>query len=214
MTTAEAAKPNTDAAKTEQLIADVKTEEVKTEEAKTEVKTEEKTEAPAKAEASADGKTEIKLKLPEGSLLDAKAVEDVSAFAKANGLAPEKAQALLERESKLVATKAEEQTSQWNKITSGWIDVAKADKEIGGESFGKNVELAKRVIEKFATAEFKKELVDSGYGNYPELIRFVHRIGKAMSADTWVQAGAVPPPQKSAAEVFYGPDKKEENAGQ
>jgi hypothetical protein len=131
MSTATEAKANTDAENAGTLITDGEvTPAAGSVDGNSAVKTEDK--APAKAEASADGKTEVTLKLPEGSLLDAKAVEEISAFAKAQGLTPEKAQALLERESKLVATKADEQKSQWDKVTVGWVDEAKADKEIGG----------------------------------------------------------------------------------
>jgi hypothetical protein len=171
----------------------------------------EKAAAEKPAEKKADEKpTEIILKLPEGSKLNAKHVDEIAAFAKERGLSQEAAQAVLERESKLASDAEKAQAEHMTTITNEWYESAKADKEIGGEAFPKHAELAKRVVEKFGSKEFKDELSRTGLGNHPELVRVFVRIGKAMSDDQFVQPGSAQSSEKKdLATKFYGSDKKE-----
>ena len=149
------------------------------------------------------------LKLPEGSKLDASHLERIAADAKARGLSQEDAQAEVERNSKAQEAFAKQQDEQVKVYLEKLATEAKADKEIGGEAFVKNSELAKRVVDRFGTEEFKKALNDSGLGNHPELIRVFHRIGKIMSEDQLVLPGTQQKSEKKpAAEVLYGETTK------
>lgn len=145
------------------------------------------------------------IKLPEGSQLPEGQLERTVAFAKAQGLSKEAAQSMLDQQNELLASNAESQKEAWTKETEAWVKVAKEDKETGGEEFGKNAELAKRVIDRFGTKELKEGLTATGFGNHPELFRFVTRIGKAMSDDKLVVPGAQTPAEtKDMADLFYG----------
>ena len=143
------------------------------------------------------------LKLPKDSLLDPVELENVSKYAKANGLTNEEAQDILEGESARMATHVDSQKEKWS---TEW----KNDEEIGGADFQKNVELAKRVVDRFGDESLKSDLNRFGYGNHPGLGRMLVKLGKAMSEDQLVMPGAVPAgaEKKSTAEVFY-PSKKE-----
>ena len=151
------------------------------------------------------------LKLPEGSLLSAEAIERSAAFAKEHGLSNEAAQAALDRESNALSSYAESQKESWNKETVAWLETSKADKELGGEEFGKNAELAKRVVTRYGTEEFAKGLTETGFGNHPELFRFVLRVGKAMGDDQLVLPGSQAAAEtKDMADLFYGGTKPKE----
>jgi len=152
----------------------------------------------------------IELKLPEGSLLEAGAVERVKTLAKERGLSQEQAQELLDREHQVLASYAEGQKATLTKTMNAWVEELKGDKEVGGEKFKESSELAKRVIRRFGTEAFLKDLNESGFGNHPELVRTFVRIGKAMSADSWVTPGAMPAPKKSLAEALYGSETSKE----
>lgn len=167
------------------------------------VKTDAKTayEAENKARADAEAKNVVPekydLKKPEGSLLSDEHITGIAEFAKAQGLTNEKAQALLNRESQLQTEAREavvtEQAAQMTKLQEGWITTASNDKEYGGAEFAKNAELAKRVLVKFGTPEFNAILEDpkqGRFGNHPELLRVLVRIGKAMSEDQFISPGA------------------------
>lgn len=138
------------------------------------------------------------LKLPEGSILDAKAMERIAAISKAQGLTNEMAQTLLENENKAVASYVDEQSK-------AWIVEAKNDKEIGGDGFTQNVALAQRVVERFGSDALKAELNRFGYGNHPELVRLFSRVGRAMSEDQLVRPGSqAGGGKRSMEDIFYG----------
>ncbi len=140
------------------------------------------------------------LKLPENSLLDATHVGKIAALAKANGLTNEQAQGYLEAESEAVATYVEQRKEAWK-------SEAIADPEIGGDAAKQNVELAHRVLERYATPKLKEELNKTGYGNHPELVRMLVRLGKEMAPDSLVIPGTQSGGKKSMEDVFYGETK-------
>lgn len=143
------------------------------------------------------------LKLPDGSLLDAKALAQVNEFAKANKLTNQEAQAVLERESNAIASYVESQKAAVAEKQKAWIESVKTDKEIGGDGLGKNVEMAKRVIDRYGSDAFRQALNESGLGNHPELVRLLVRVGKAMSEDQLVIPGTTSGAKKSMEDLFY-----------
>jgi hypothetical protein len=150
----------------------------------------------------------FELKLPEGSLLEPKTVEEIAAFARERGFSQEQAQAVLEREGKAVSKFVEAQKATLTEQTALWLEDAKKDKELGGEAFEKNSELAKRVVHRFGSESLRKALDETGLGNHPELVRFCVRLGKAMKEDQLIVPGPQPGPKRSAEELFYGKSEK------
>ena len=146
------------------------------------------------------------LKLSDGSLLKPENVNAITEFAKSNKLSNEQAQAVLDRENANFAAYVDAQKKQVVEEQQAWIKEAKEDEEIGGDNLGKNMELSKRLIAKYGPEGFAKELEDSGYGNYPNLIKFIVRIIKAnnFAEDTLVSPNASGSGKKSLEEVFYG----------
>ena len=132
------------------------------------------------------------LKLPEGSLLDPKVVEEIVSLANAKKLSKEDAQGMLERESKLISSYVEGEKAKATQVQEGWYNAAFADPEIGGgnkELYDKNMELGHRVIKKYGTPAFEKMLKDSGAFEHPEVLRFVIRLGKEHAPDQLVLPG-------------------------
>lgn len=150
------------------------------------------------------------LKLPEGSQLDPSTVEKVSAFAKEKGLTQDQAQMVLEQRNTAVGEFVTNQQAGLRKMVDGYLTTAKADPEIGGEKAKESFETAKRVVDRYASPEFKKVVNETGLGNHPELIRLLARVGKAMGNDKLVVASAQAAAQpKSIADVFYPKQQQE-----
>lgn len=143
------------------------------------------------------------LKLPDNSHLTPAYIEKIASYAKDRGLSNEEAQQMLERENSVVSEVLSQKEAEFRARTEEWKELAKADKEIGGEGFAKSTELAKRVIQKFASDELKDELNRTGFGNHPELIRVFTRIGKLMSEDQLVMPGTQAGGKKSLEDIFY-----------
>lgn len=176
-------------------LAEGKKEEPK----KEDVKPGEKKEEEPKDEPKFD------LKVPKGAVLPADHMKKVEAYAKEKGLTPEQAQSVLERDNTLMSDYQKDAIAQLtNKVNVEWPNAAKADKELGGENFEKNVEIAKRAIDKFGSPDFKKTLNETGLGNHPELLRTFVRVGKMLTNDEFVQGGKeVPSEKESPAEAIY-----------
>lgn len=193
------------------LLTDpVKTEPVKVEgePVKTEppVKTEEKKDAEGKPVVP----EKYELKLPENSRLDKAAVDEIAAFAKAQGLSNDAAQEIVNRENKAVSTFAETQLKQVEAKRGEWFNEIKSNPELGGEHFEANAVLAKSVVDRFGDKVLKDELSRSGLGNHPALFGFTVRLGKAlnMQQEKMIHAGSqADDVRKSNEEKFYGKKK-------
>jgi len=144
--------------------------------------------------------------------LSAEHVEKTVAFAKKQGLSQDQAQATLDRESSVLSSFVDEQVDKQVALSTQWAEDVKNDKDIGGDAFEKNAELAKRVVNQFGTEELKKDLNSTGYGNYPGLVRMLVKVGQAMSEDQLVRGTLGTPKRKlSPAELLYptsGDDKQ------
>jgi hypothetical protein len=171
----------------------------------------------AQAQTGPEGQTgptapeKYELKLPEGSNLEQAHLDEIATIAKQRGLSNEDAQAMVDRESNLLDKYAEGQQKNFVETTSKWGEESKSDPEIYGgsdENFAKNSELAKRVLDRYGSPELKQGLNATGFGNHPELVKFVLRIGKSMSEDQLIIQSSKESADKSMEEVFYG-DKQE-----
>lgn len=180
---------------------------------------------PAKEETKPKAETETKppeqkkpeeikyaLKLPDGSPLEATAVERITQYAKERGLSNEQAQMLLDSESNAVKGYVDAQQKSLKDQADQWISQISTDKELGGEGLQKSVELAKRVVHKYGSPELIQALDSTGLGNHPELVRMCSRIGKQMGEDSLIipntTGGSA---KKSLEELFYGSPKADSN---
>ena len=176
-------------------------------EVKAEVKPEVKADAsttPAKTEEKAIVPVDFKYEAKD-PLLDPSEIAEVAQLVKDGKLKPEDAKAQLDQRNSSIQKFYEAKQEAFKKEQSTWVETAKNDKEIGGKEFGKNVELAKRFLDKFFDEPFKKELDKTGLGNHPELLRGFIRAGKAMSEDSFIRPPATPGTgeKKSLAERLY-----------
>lgn len=193
-------------------------EKVETEESEEETKVEAKADDQEKAEEKkeeTDEETDDEkesvdfdtLDKPEDSLLSDADMERIVAQSKEQGLSKEAAQKTVEAADDILKSHTETTQQEHRDLVEDWAQAAKDDKEIGGEKFSESVELAKRVANKFGTDKLIEGLNSTGFGNNPEVIRMLYRIGKAMDNDSLVQPGAASTSGRSLEDVFYGGEK-------
>lgn len=159
--------------------------------------------APAAGEKPAEGdKSEVDytFEMPDGIEVDAASADEFKAIAKELGLSKEGAQKIVALEAKRVQAQVEAH----QKLLTDWTAASKADKEFGGDKFDENLAVAKTALDTFGSPELKEMLASSGMGSHPEVVRLMHRIGKAISEDKFVKPGATTGATKSAAETLYG----------
>jgi hypothetical protein len=199
----EGIKAAADAKKAESGAKPEKQEAAKAEDGK--AKGEEKP-APKATQKAEGPPKEYKLSLPKGSLLSKDDVAEFEKEAKELGLSEDDAKAALELQNEAVAKYVQRSTE----VSETWIEESKKDKEIGGDGFEKNVELAKRVVDRFGSSKLKKVLNDSKLGNHPEVLRFCISVGRAMAEDTLVTSAAVASKEPARPEDRLWPNMSKE----
>jgi len=126
---------------------------------------------------------------PEGKTLDPQTLDAFAVVAKDLNLPQDQAQRVVDA---MVPTMAARQAEQLTATSAQWAAQSKADKEFGGDAFDANMATAKQALKDFGTPELNALLNESGLGNHPDVIRFMVRAGKALSADKHVGGRAAP----------------------
>lgn len=202
---AEAAKPS----------EETKPEQAQETPAEGEKKPEESGEKPAEGEKKPDEKPAgppekyESFKMPEGFTMDDATVESSTALFKELGLTQENAQKLVDYEigRMKAATEANQKAlvDYWAKTEKDWISALKASPDIGGPDFEKNMGVAVKAMNRFGTPELRKTLQETRMGSNPDLVRFFHNVGKAISEDAFVSGQ--PGGEKTIEQILY-PDMK------
>ena len=136
--------------------------------------------------------------VPEEYGINDETLTDYQSWAKENNLTQDQAQAGVNMVTKM----QEAQVSKWVEQQKAWVDQAKSDTEIGGEKFDENISTAVKARDSFGNSEFSEMLDTSGLGNHPEMIRFLNRVGRAISEDKVIVSGANAG-QRSQESVLY-----------
>jgi len=167
----------------------------------------EKPKVPEKPVATTEpAKPEVfELETPKDGLLTKEYVTQFQKDAIAAGLSKDEAKDLLDTQYRAVKEFDVRTKSSVESAKQQWREMSKADPEIGGDKFNRTAELSKRVVDKFGNDAFKKLLNDSGFGNYPEVLRFFSKVGAAFSEDQ-LRAGSASSGgvQKSREEILFG----------
>lgn len=122
-------------------------------------------------------------KATEGKEFDPAVIAEFSEVAKELDLPQEAAQKMLDKMAPAIAARQEAAIAD---ARAKWIADTKADAEIGGAELAQKIALANTTFEKFGTPELRALLDESGLGDHPEMLRWAHRVGKAISEDGYV----------------------------
>lgn len=155
------------------------------------------------------------LKLPDGSMFSEAEILAVAEDAKALGLSQENAQKLLETRNNDRAKYVEGQKQVLSDTVQAWAKALPSDPEIAGKDgteYQANIARAKLALNKFGSSKLREELDKTGFGNHPELVRLMVRVGKAMREDsfhTGDNKGGAPTgdPDQVRADKFYSTSK-------
>ena len=115
--------------------------------------------------------------------LDPEVLTAFGDVAKELNLPQEAAQKVLDKVAPVIQAK---QAKALEIAKADWVSNSQADEEFGGENLNDNLEIAKTALDAFGNDALKSLLVETGFGNHPEIIRFMYRAGKAISEDSYV----------------------------
>lgn len=127
--------------------------------------------------------TAFELEVPKDGLLTKDYVAQFQKDAIAAGLSKDEAKDLLDTQYRAVKNYSDRSNQSVETAKQQWKEASRADPEIGGENFNRTAELSRRVVDKFGNDAFRKLLNETGFGNYPEVLRFFSKVGSAFSED-------------------------------
>ena len=143
----------------------------------------------------------------DSSELDPEVVTAFGEVAKELDLPQDAAQKVLDKVAPVIQAK---QAKVLEQAKTDWANDSQADKEFGGENLAENLNVAKTALDAFGSDSLKSLLHETGFGNHPEIIRFMYKAGKAISEDSYVgnsegamSQGADPKDFNSIANALY-----------
>ena len=119
----------------------------------------------------------------ESTELDPEVVTAFGEVAKELDLPQDAAQKVLDKVAPVIQAK---QAKVLEQVKTDWANDSQADKEFGGENLAENLEIAKKSLDAFGSDTLKSLLHETGFGNHPEIIRFMFKVGSAISEDSYV----------------------------
>lgn len=127
---------------------------------------------------------------------------DLSDFA-ANKLLPV-AKSLVDRTQDATLKALTDAAAQQRK---DWLDIAKADEEIGGAKFSETTALAAKGLDALGFVEghpFRKALNETGFGNHRDMLFAFRKIGELVGEDGFIRADGPPKAETATETRWYG----------
>lgn len=149
------------------------------------------------------GDKDLDLKLGEDNVLPDDVVGDIKEFAKSNNLSNEAAQKLYDQQNKLMKAMDEQMQLELKEDVERWTQEVEADPVMGGENFDETKQLANAAIKHFGSDALTDLLVNTGYSNHPEVVRFLRKVGALNKSDSKVVFGSPMKQSKTNEELFY-----------
>lgn len=189
-----------------QEATEEKTTDSEAQETEEQATSEEKTEEVEGDDAQEDTQVEeYELEASKDSLLKSEDVATIQEFAKEHNLTKDQATSLLQKQEGILNTFVEAQQKQVTDTLEGWRQEVINDPTLGGENLQQTSEDAKRAVTAYGSEKFTDMLRDSGYGDHPEVVKFLSNIGRNMRDDELIMPGNKSAPQP-IENLFYGDD--------
>lgn len=143
--------------------------------------------------------------LPEGVAAGSEVQAAFAETARKMGLSQEAAQEMTDKLSGAVYKSVVDHAAN---MSMQWAEQTRKDTEIGGDRLEKSLALANRAFDAFASERLREDVKKSGLGAHPEFIRFLAKVGEAVSPDGFV-SGRNKPAEKDILQRLYPNESKE-----
>jgi hypothetical protein len=132
--------------------------------------------------------------VPEGVTLDEAVIAEAVPVFKDLGLKQDQAQKLVDFWTARATAAEEANARALTDFNAKLIEQVKADPELGGAALKQNLALASKAIERFGSPQLKTLLAETGFGNQPEVLRFLKKVGEIDAEDTLERGRSTPAP--------------------
>ncbi len=155
--------------------------------------------------------------LPEGTVIDDKAMAAVTPLAKELGLsnegfsklanvyASEVLPGVVEKYNDDLQREVAAQHAAWGQET---VELIKTDPVFKGNQLKDVQQVAAKTLDRFGGDKFRSFLDETGLGNHPDMVRFAYLAGTAISEDTTFERGGAVSQPKSRVDKYYGSTKE------
>jgi hypothetical protein len=144
------------------------------------------------------------VKLPEGFEADPATMTDFLGLMNDAALKPaERAQKLVDLQSKFAQAQAEKAVETWNGLQTQWQEEAKADPEVGGDKLEANLGKISTLINVHGTPELREVMTQTGAGNNVHVIKFLTKIATAMGESLPAPATVPTGGEKTMAQKLF-----------
>lgn len=142
------------------------------------------------------------LHVPDGFALDTEMVDAATPLLQKYGVTNEDAQALADLVTQKVRKEIDGFHERNGELVEEWKKKLAADPEVGGKNLKQNLGVGLKALNRFGDGELVQILQESGLEYHPAVVRFFHKVGLAISEDSYV--GNKPPQAKDTASLLYG----------
>jgi hypothetical protein len=137
-------------------------------------------------------------------------IEGFHDTAKEMGLSQAQFQKLVEYDLSRATQMQEAAVEGWQQRVTEWVNTVQADKEIGGDNLVQTKQTIEAAVKQFGDADLRALLRSPSpenpngmsIGNHPAVVRFLNRVGKAVS-DPSLITGEAEPPMRRPEERLY-----------
>ncbi len=155
--------------------------------------------------------------LPEGTVIDDRAMAAVTPLAKEMGLsnegfsklanvyASEVLPGVVEKYNDDLQREVAAQHAAWGQET---VELIKTDPVFKGSQLKDVQQVAAKTLDHFGGDKFRSFLDETGLGNHPDMVRFAYLAGTAISEDTTFERGDAVSSPKSRVDKYYGSTKE------
>jgi hypothetical protein len=202
--------------------AEATAEQAETQESQTTSEAGESKEAQVQDQSSYEAYT-----LPDGFQMEESFKNRLDGLFKEANLDQAMAQKFVDEHTGLMAQQFEAGKENREAQQQEWAAESRVDKEFGGANFAENLVGARKTMNSFSNPAVNKDgkavlhsegpmkgqqmtemevlMNESGWGNAPAMIRFLHRVTQATSNDSFVQGDMKPMEKKKThADIMYG----------
>lgn len=161
------------------------------------------TDSPADENTVKEGAPEnYEFEFPEGFEKDDTLIEQITPIFKEANLSQAQAQKLVNWYAEHSQAQRENEIGAWDNMQKEWVNTTKADKEVGGADFMEKLAVAKKAVDQYGSPELKALFNFTGVGNHVEMVKFLYKVGKAISEDKIISGRGQDQP-RDLAKLLY-----------
>lgn len=150
------------------------------------------------------GFTFDKLSLPEGSeILPEQSARFMEVLADSKLSHQDRAQALVDLQGQVLEQAAQKIAAQWTAQQQAWQDEVKADPAFAGDKLAPALGQISRLIDAHGTEELRTAMDQTGMGNHPAMIRFLHKLSGFLTEGGALPGGNAPAQEKTQAQRIF-----------